>query len=430
MTAVFEEEPETQYTLTLAVNNSAWGETFPAVGDNMYTEGSTVSITAVPADGYRFVSWSGVVADATSATTTVSVTANSTVTAIFEKLPIGKYSLTMTVNQPGWGTTDPPPGASIHDDGSIVTITATPASGYRFVNWTGTVADAGSATTTVTLNANVTVTANFEVISAPQFTLTMAVNQIGWGTTNPPAGSNIYDENTVLTITATPAAGYRFVNWTGDVANANSATTTVTLNANVTVMANFEVISVPQFILTMAVNQSGWGTTNPSVGSHTYDEGKEVTITATPSEGYQFVGWTGDVADASSSTTTVTMTGDKTINANFEKIKYILTMAVNQSGWGTTNPSAGANIYDENTVVTITATPAAGYRFVSWTGDVADSTASTTTVTMDGDKTVTANFEEIQEPITEITMVSIPAGTFQMGDIAGIGFENERPVPM
>ena len=73
------------------------------------------------------------------------------------------------------------------------------------------------------------------------FTLTMAVNLTAGGTTNPAVGANPgYTENQVVNITATPATGYHFVNWAGDVANSNLASTTVTMDANKTVTANFD----------------------------------------------------------------------------------------------------------------------------------------------------------------------------------------------
>ena len=70
---------------------------------------------------------------------------------------------------------------------------------------------------------------------------------------------------------------------------------------------------------------------------------------------------------------------------------YTLTMAVDPTGGGTTNPAVGSHTYPENEVVTLTATPALGYHFVEWTGD-ASGTNPTASVTMDGGKSVTANF--------------------------------------
>jgi len=55
-------------------------------------------------------------------------------------------------------------------------------------------------------------------------------------------------------------------------------------------------------------------------------------------------------------------------------------------------------------VVDISATPASGYQFVDWTGDVVDPNSVSTTVTMDADKTVTANFELIPAPAPSNTM--------------------------
>ena len=74
---------------------------------------------------------------------------------------------------------------------------------------------------------------------------------------------------------------------------------------------------------------------------------------------------------------------------------HTLTMAVNPTGGGITNPVVGDHPgYTDNQVVSISATPVTGYHFVNWTGDdVADSNLASTTVTMDANKTVTANFD-------------------------------------
>ncbi|MCE5249036.1 InlB B-repeat-containing protein [bacterium] len=404
VTANFEKIPTTQYTLTMAVNNTEWGTTSPSAGAHTYDSGTVVTVTASPATGYRFVSWTGTVASSTSASTTVTVTGNMTVTANFEKIP--QYILTIAVNNPDWGTTNPTIGWHAYDEGKVVTIKVSPVSGYRFVSWTGNVADTTSASTSVTMTGNMTVTANFEKIPT-QYTLMIKVNINGWGTTNPSVGDYKYDEGAVVSITATPATGYLFTSWTGDVASSTSATTTVTMNGDRTVTANFEK-RITKYTLTLSVNTTGWGTTNPSIGSHTYVENVLVTITATPAAGYRFVNWTGGVASDTSSTTTVWMNGDKAVKANFTRIQYTLTMAVNTAGWGTTSPSAGAHTYDEGTVVTVTATPSSGYRFVNWTGNVANTTSASTTATVTGNMTVTANFEKIPQSV--LTMAVNTAG--------------------
>jgi uncharacterized protein YfaP (DUF2135 family) len=64
----------------------------------------------------------------------------------------------------------------------------------------------------------------------------------------------------------------------------------------------------------------GSGTTVPAVGDHTYEQGTVVNISATAAEGWQFANWIGNVANAGSDSTTVTMTSDKTVRAIFMEV--------------------------------------------------------------------------------------------------------------
>ena len=85
-------------------------------------------------------------------------------------------------------------------------------------------------------------------------------------------------------------------------------------------------------------------------------------------------------------------------------ITYTLTMAVSPSGGGTTTPAVGAHTYDKDTVVAISATPASGYRFGSWTGD-AD--CSDNSVTMSADRSCTANFTLIPEEGVDYSVLAV-----------------------
>ena len=89
-------------------------------------------------------------------------------------------------------------------------------------------------------------------------------------------------------------------------------------------------------------------------------------------------------------------------------------MAVSPSGGGTTDPSVGVSTYPENDVVNITATPASGFNFVEWTGDVDNVNSASTTVTMDVDQTVTANFLDVEAPV--ITLLGDAEVTIYQGD--------------
>ena len=78
-------------------------------------------------------------------------------------------------------------------------------------------------------------------------------------------------------------------------------------------------------------------------------------------------------------------------------VQYDLTISITEGGELVT-PGEATSTYNEGTVVPLVAFPHTGYHFVNWTGDVdtiANVNAATTTITMNGDYEVTANFEEI-----------------------------------
>ena len=158
-----------------------------------------------------------------------------------------------------------------------------------------------------------------------------------------------------------------------------------------------------EYDLTITSTAGGSVTTPGEAGPYTYDEGTVVNLVATPDAGYLFVNWTGDVgtiAYLNGATTTISMQGDYSIMANFEVslLQYDLTIA-STAGGSVTTPGEGTSTYDAGTVVDLVATKDAGYRFASWTGDVgtiADANGATT-ITMQDDYSITANFDVLPE---------------------------------
>jgi len=89
-----------------------------------------------------------------------------------------------------------------------------------------------------------------------------------------------------------------------------------------------------------------------------------------------------------------------------------LTMQVSPEGTGTTVPSVGAHREPLNSVILISATPNPGYRFVNWTGNVTDTTQPSTTIIMNQDETVTANFEVLPDfTLSPISALTLPVGS-------------------
>jgi uncharacterized repeat protein (TIGR02543 family) len=158
----------------------------------------------------------------------------------------------------------------------------------------------------------------------------------------------------------------------------------------------------PNYRLSVAVNPVGGGEVDSSLVYDEYGAGTQVTLTATPAVDYEFVSWSGD-ASGTEPVVTVTMDSDKSVTANFHVIQYSLVTSVSPAGGGLVSPQGG--IYDVGGTVTLTATPAVDYEFVSWSGD-ASGTEPVVTVTMDSDKEITANFVATIQEIREV----MPAG--------------------
>jgi len=392
-----------EYDLTIAASPTAGGTISPAPGVYTFDRGTVITIVATPAPGWEFTGWSGS-ASGTRPSITVTMDSDKLVTANFAKI-VPTY--TLTTEKVGKGTVRPLISRREYDEGTAVTLTATPRAGWKFVNWTGDVASPTSSSTTVTMDADKRVTANF--VEIPTYTLTIA--KTGKGAIRPLMSRRKFDAGTVVTLTAIPRTNWKFVNWTGDVASPSSASTTVTMDGDKTVIANF----VERPIYTLTIAKVGKGTTTPAVKTHISREGHVMTITALPTAGWRFGGWSGDVSGTTASIE-VTMDADKRIVANFVELP-VYTLTIASEGKGSTKPSAKTRIYRQGEVVTVTALPATGYKLHNWSGDVSGTTASIQ-VTMNADKRVTANFVSL---VTyTLTMAASPEDGGAITPAAGV----------
>ena len=377
VTAIF-----TEITYTLTVTSTGMGTLSVEPNQDEYVMNSVVSISATADSGWLFDHWEGDVADPNMASTTVTMDSDKAVNAVFTQI---LYTLTMAVD--GNGTVTPSTGDHIHASGDMVAITAAPQSGWLFDHWDGDVTDTSSASTTVLVDDNKTVTAVFT-----QITYTLSTDVVGQGIvalspTQPVGG---YAEGFTVQLGAMPDDGWQFSGWSGDLSGTDNPVQ-LTMDSDKSVTATFTEVPPDQYALTVYTVGEGSVGLDPAGG--VYDEGTTVTMTAAPSAGYQLVSWFGTNDDSATTlTNTVTMNSARSVTATFEPIpipEYTLNLSV-ISGEGSVSPAGGT--YEEGTIVPVTATPAEGWQFDSWDGDVADPDAAETTVTMDADKTVDAVF--------------------------------------
>lgn len=387
--------------LTLAVEGN--GSLNAPTGTYPVPTGLFVDLQATPDTGWVFDHWeSNDVPVGTDPAYTFTVTGDVTVKAVF----LQEFNLTTDVTPLSSGTVSPASGA--FKDGTVVQLTATPEAGFAFVEWQGDVTGTDNPVT-FTMDGDKSVTAVFEQVT---FNLNVTVSPVGTGTVTPANGP--YSSGEVLTLAATPEPTYRFVRWEGDLTGSDNPAS-VTMDADKNITAVFE---LQTYTFTASVSPASSGTVTPSSG--TYTVGSVVPVEAVAAANYQFINWTGPVADPNDPTTTVTITDNTAIVANFQLITWTLNTSVSPVGGGSVDPSSGT--YTNGTDVTLTATASAGYRFVQWTGD-ASGTNATVIVSMTANRNVTAVFIQQVTLTTSVTplgsgSVDPTSGTYDLGATA------------
>ena len=316
----------------------------------------------------------------------ITMTSDKAVTATFTELPPDQYTLSIQTSSSGSVALNPPGG--VYDAGTVVTLTPIPASGSQFDNWSGDLS--GNANpASITINSDKNMTAIFSELPPEQFTINVQTSGSGTVTLTPSGG--IYDAGTVVTLTAAAASGYQFSSWSGDLSGTENPST-VTVNSNKNISANFTEVSGPQYTLTMTIFGPGEVLLDPPGG--TYAAGTEVTVTAQPEIGYQFSGWSGALSGFTNPAT-LTMSGDKSIIAVFtEAPELYFTIDVDIFGNGSVALDPPGGQYLIGTSVTLSAAPDAGWQFDNWSGGL-NGTENPQSITVAQNTTVSAYFSEI-----------------------------------
>ena len=273
ITAVFVAQTPvcTPYTLTLKAESSQGSATVsqqPSCDND-----NTAVFQAFPTDYYIFSQWS----DGNKENPrTLTLTSNLTLTAHFTPK---QFKVTATAQDEQQGSVS---GSGTYTYNATVTLVATPKPGYTFSQWSD-----GETQNPRTVNVTQDITLQ-ALFSASYHTLTVMSQDAAMGTTT---GSGTYQDYTVATITAAANEGYVFKCWNdGD----TQATRNILVLEDQTYTAIFtSVIEGGIYIEVLSAND-GMGRVT---GSGYYAAGQQVTMTATPQPGYEFVRWSDDVTD-------------------------------------------------------------------------------------------------------------------------------------
>ena len=159
---------------------------------------------------------------------------------------------------------------------------------------------------------------------------------------------------------------------------------------------------------TFTVSSGDGGTVSTEGG--TFDEGTEVTITAIPDEGYEFVGWEG--SDIDSTSLSVTLNADTTIQATFSRV---FTLEINQTEGGSVNEIG--NEFIEGSVILIEATPSDGFEFIEWSDGSTDNPLELSIIS---NTELTPLFQR------KIDLISKHSGKIFIGEVDQYGNQYER----
>ncbi|MDP2931605.1 MAG: hypothetical protein Q8O05_03775, partial [Chloroflexota bacterium] len=266
------------------------------------------------------------------------------------------YTLTLHATPSTAGSIAASPSGSTYDSGTNVTLTASANRGYHFVHWEGDLSGSTNPTTIV-MNGNKDVTAIF---AQDQYTLAVSTN--GQGTVTRTPDQPTYTYGTPVTLTTSAPVGWSFERWSGDLIGSTNPTT-IPIHSNMAITANF---IQDQYKLTIKTNGPGYVTKNPDQTTYTY--GIVVTLSASPALGFE--SWSGDLS-GSANPATIVMNGNKTVTATFNEARY--TLAVSTTGQGSVARTPDQPTYPIGTVVTLTASPATGWSFDRWSGDLSGS---------------------------------------------------------
>ncbi len=434
----------TTYTITAIANPAEGGS---VAGAGVYNEGTIATLVATSASGYYFVNWTeGDLVVSTSSTYSFTVTSDRTLVANFTEASTNMLILsnesgadgsvvTMSVDminlqeisgfqfdimmnehityvEGSMALTDrATPNhiliAQLINDGTILRALCYSMPGANFEGSSGPVVTfdmviTGEEGVTYTVDLDnpvistiqghtpdvIAIDGSVTIIPGGYFTITTTANPAEGGSV---MGGGIYYPGDVVTVYASAAEGYEFVNWTEDgVVVATTPSYSFTAASDRNLVANFTPVATDKYHIYLLCSpyQGGF-----AAGGGVYTFGEEITVTATPNTGYTFYSWTEDGSVVSySSAYSFVVTADRTLTAVFQPKNYTVTATANPTQGGTVT---GSGMYPYGNIATVTAAPHTGYNFVSWSinGEVVSLDPSYSFPVF-SDVFVTGNFEK------------------------------------
>jgi hypothetical protein len=212
---------------TLTVTGTGGGRLLVSPSASSYLSNATVTLTAVPTNGWTFLQWLGDLTG-TNATNTIVMSRKKSVQAVF--------GTTLNTTVAGAGAVAVNPSGGVYPYGSAVRLTGVPQPGNYFGLWGNAGSGNVNPLTFVVTNPNPTVSSLFAAVGSGQAALTVEPIGNGGVTVNPRA--NIYSVGQMVSITAAADTNQSFIGWAGDVVSTQNPISVV-MNQSKLIYANF-----------------------------------------------------------------------------------------------------------------------------------------------------------------------------------------------
>lgn len=417
----------TQYLLTMTAG--AGGSVSPST--RWTNSGTAVAISCTPSNGFTFNGWSGSGAGSYSGSSaSSSVTVNGPVfeTAVF--LDTNKPTIVITAPSSGqrWSNTVFTVTGTASDNVQVASVVsqlngagwtpATPANGWS--SWTAAVNLTIPGTNILQAyavdsagNQSTTASVSFVyVASAP-----LQVQTVGNGTISPNYSNSVLEIGKSYSMTAAPGSGFTFVNWTGS-QTTNGTTLAFLMASNLSFTANFADTNKPTITVTAPTAGQRWSNAVFTASGTATDNWQVASVQ------YQLNGgtWTSASGTTNWSATlspipgtnlfsvfSADSTGNQSATTN-RSFVYVVSglLQIQTIGLGTISPNYSNAVLEIGKSYSVTSTPAAGFKFVSWVastnwlGGVA-STNRALAFTMAPSLTLQATLQDTNRPTLTVT---------------------------
>ena len=341
------------------------------------------AVRAEASEGYEFSGWSGDYTGTANPLTLTNVTSAKTIQANFRQKT---YTIAFTAGNGGTLIGDVNQRIVHGNDCTAVSVRS--RNGYQFSGWSGDYTGSESRLTVKNVTSDMTIRANFQL----EWHLIEFVAEIG-GSLSGETSQKVVHGGDSSEVTAEPLKGYEFSGWSDDYTGTENPLTVTNVLSAMDIQANFI-----KKIYTMTFTAGKGGSLTGDTSQKVVHGGDSSEVTAEPSAGYEFSGWSGDYTGTENPLTVTNVVSAMNIQTNFTQKTYTVTFTAGKGGSLTGDTSQKVVHGGDSSEVTAVASEC--FNFTGWHGDYEGRKNSLALSGVESDMHITATFSPTDYTVT------------------------------